>query len=61
MLAYATERMGVAKAMSSPPHSGITEKLIPAVAKLAQDGSQDARSYAKYTLVMFMEQVCDSI
>lgn len=62
LLAYSTERMGVARALTSPPQAGITEKLVPAVAKLAQDGSQDARSYAKYTLVMFMEQsadVCD--
>ena len=26
------------------------------MAKLAQDGSQEARNYAKLTLVMFMEQ-----
>ena len=30
-------------------------QIVPAVAKLAQDGSQEARSYAKATLVMFME------
>ena len=41
LLAYSTDRMGVPKALGST--GGITEKLVPAVAKFAQDGSQDAR------------------
>ena len=43
LLAYSTDRMGVPKALGGTHNSGITEKLIPAVAKFAQDGSQDAR------------------
>lgn len=38
----------------------ITDKILPAVAKLAQDGSQEARSFAKMTLVMFIEQAPDT-
>ena len=43
LLAYSTDRMGVPKALGGTHNSGITEKLIPAVAKFAQGGSQDAR------------------
>ena len=44
LLAYSTDRMGVPKALGGgATNSGITEKLVPAVAKFAQDGSQDAR------------------
>ena len=42
LLAYSTDRMGAAKALAGSA-GGITEKIIPAVAKFAQDGSQDAR------------------
>ena len=48
LLAYTVERMGVSKALSGG--KDITEKLLPAVAKLAQDGSPDARNYSKSSL-----------
>jgi len=40
--------MGVVKALSGT--KDVTEKLLPAIAKLAQDGNPDARNYAKFTL-----------
>ena len=46
LLAYVVERMGVGRALSGNP-PGVTDKLLPAIAKLAQDGSQEARNYAK--------------
>ena len=52
LLAYTVERMGVSKALSGA--KDVTEKLLPAVAKLAQDGSQEARNYAKSTLHRMM-------
>ena len=52
VLAYIVERMGVAKALSGT--KDITDRLLPAVAKLAQDGSQEARNYAKATLHKMM-------
>ena len=52
LLAYIIERMGVAKALSGT--KDITDKLLPAVAKLAQDGSQEARNYAKAALHRMM-------
>ena len=42
----------VAKALSGT--KDITDRLLPAVAKLAQDGSQEARNYAKATLHKMM-------
>ena len=48
LLAYCVERMGVAKALSGG--KDITDKLLPAIAKLAQDGSPDARNHAKSSL-----------
>ncbi len=48
MLAYTVDRMGVVKALSGT--KDVTEKLLPAIAKLAQDGNPDARNYAKFTL-----------
>jgi len=53
LLAYITDRMGAAKALTGGRE--ITEKLIPAVARLAQDGSLEARIYAKMTLKLLME------
>lgn len=44
--------MGVSKALSGA--KDVTEKLLPAIAKLAQDGSQEARNYAKSTLHRMM-------
>ena len=52
LLAYIVEKIGVAKALSGC--KDITEKLLPAVAKLAQDGSQEARNFAKSTLHRMM-------
>lgn len=54
LLAYEVDRLGVAKALSGT--RDITDKIVPAIAKLAQDGSQEARNFAKLTLVMFIEQ-----
>jgi hypothetical protein len=48
LLAYTVDRMGVVKALSGT--KDITEKILPAIAKLAQDGNPDARNYAKFTL-----------
>ncbi len=33
----------------------LLSQILPAVAKLAQDGSQEARTYAKATLVSFLD------
>jgi hypothetical protein len=44
--------MGVSKALSGA--RDVTDKLLPAIAKLAQDGSQEARNYAKSTLHRMM-------
>ena len=44
--------MGVSKALSGA--KDVTEKILPAIAKLAQDGSQEARNYAKSTLHRMM-------
>ena len=52
LLAYTVERMGVAKALSGA--KDVTDKLLPAIAKLAQDGSQEARNYAKSTIHRMM-------
>ena len=52
LLAYTVDRMGVSKALSGA--KDVTEKLLPAIAKLAQDGSQEARNYAKSTLHRMM-------
>ena len=52
MLAYLAEHTGVPACLHTRE---IAEKLLPAVAKLAQDGSQDARNFAKYTLVAVMD------
>ncbi|TRY68490.1 hypothetical protein TCAL_01388 [Tigriopus californicus] len=56
LLAYITDRITVPKALGTRE---ITEKLVPSIAKLCQDGSQDARNFAKLTLVMFMDQQPD--
>jgi len=53
LLAYITDRMGATKALTGG--RDITEKLVPAVARLAQDGSLEARIYAKMTLKLLME------
>ena len=54
ILAYTVERMGVLKALNGGKE--ITDKLLPAIAKLAQDGSPEARNYAKSSLhKMLME------
>ena len=52
LLAYTVERMGVSKALSGG--KDVTDKLLPAIAKLSQDGSQEARNYAKSTLHRMM-------
>jgi len=53
LLAYITEKIGPNKALGGS--KDITERLLPAVAKLAQDGSLEARIYAKMTLKILME------
>merc|ERR1712126_470630 len=52
LLAYISDRMGATKALTGG--RDITEKLIPAVARLARDGSLEARIYAKMTLKLLM-------
>ena len=52
LLAYTVDRMVVSKALSGA--KGVTDKLLAAVAKLSQDGSQEARNYAKSTLHRMM-------
>ena len=48
ILAYTVDRMGIQKALTGGKDT--TDKLLPAIAKLAQDGSPDARNYAKSSL-----------
>ena len=57
ILAYTAEKMGVHKALSGG--KDITDKLLPAVAKLAQDGSPDARNYAKSCLHRMIHEHSD--
>lgn len=57
LLAYTVERMGVAKALAGG--KDITDKLLPAIAKLAQDGSPDARNYAKSCLHRMLHEHAD--
>ena len=57
LLAYVVERMGVLKALSGG--KDITDKLLPAIAKLAQDGSPDARNYAKSCLHRMLYEHAD--
>ena len=49
--------MGVLKALSGG--KDITDKLLPAIAKLAQDGSPDARNYAKSCLHRMLHEHTD--
>ncbi|QQP52835.1 Protein FAM179Blike, partial [Caligus rogercresseyi] len=53
LLAYTIERLGCSKALSGV--KDLTDKLIPAVAKLAQDGSQEARGFAKAALRILIQ------
>ena len=53
LLAFITEKIGPGKALTGS--RDITERLLPAVAKLAQDGSLEARIYAKMTLKTLMD------
>lgn len=53
LLANITQKVGPSKALTGS--RDITERLLPAVAKLAQDGSLEARIYAKMTLKTLME------
>merc|ERR1740128_615086 len=53
LLTLVTDKIGAAKALSGG--KDLTEKLLPAVAKLAQDGALEARIYAKMNLKMLME------
>ena len=57
LLSYTAERMGVHKALSGG--KDITDKLLPAVAKLAQDGCADARNYAKSCLHRMLHEHSD--
>ena len=52
LLAYVVDRLGVSKALSGT--KDVTDRLLPAIAKLAQDGGQEARNYAKSTLHRMM-------
>ena len=52
LLACVTDKVGATRALSGTKE--ITERLLPAVAKLAQDGSLEARIYAKMTLKILM-------
>ncbi len=49
------EQSGHAAAVSRD----VTERVVQAVARLAQDGSQEARNFAKLTLAVFLEQCPD--
>ena len=53
LLAYITDKIGASRALTAS--KDITERLLPAVAKLAQDGSLEARIYAKMTLKTLMD------
>ena len=53
LLANITNKIGPSKALTGS--RDITERLLPAVAKLAQDGSLEARIYAKMTLKTLMD------
>ena len=53
LLACITDKIGASKALTAS--KDITERLLPAVAKLAQDGSLEARIYAKMTLKVLMD------
>ena len=53
LLALVTDRIGAEKALSGA--KDITDKLLPAVAKMAEDGSLEARIYAKMALKTLME------
>ena len=53
LLACVTDKIGASKALTAS--KDITERLLPAVAKLAQDGSLEARIYAKMTLKVLMD------
>ena len=53
LLANITDKIGPGKALTGS--RDITERLLPAVAKLAQDGSLEARIYAKMTLKILMD------
>ena len=53
LLALVIDRIGADRALSGT--RDITDKLLPAVAKMAQDGSLEARIYAKMTLKTLME------
>lgn len=57
VLAYTVEKMGVHKALGCG--KDITDKLLPAIAKLAQDGSPDARNYAKSCLHRMLNEHSD--
>jgi hypothetical protein len=48
VLSYTVDRLGVARVLSGA--RDVTDKVLPAIAKLAQDGSPDARNYSKYVL-----------
>ena len=57
ILAYTVDRMGIQKALSGGKDT--TDKLLPAIAKLAQDGSPDARNYAKSSLQKMLAESPD--
>ena len=57
LLAYTVEKMGVLKALSGG--KDITDKLLPAIGKLAQDASQDTRNYAKSCLHRMLHEHTD--
>ena len=50
--------MGIQKALTGGKDT--TDKLLPAIAKLAQDGSPDARNYAKSSLQKMLTEHPDS-
>ncbi|KAK4300854.1 hypothetical protein Pmani_026974 [Petrolisthes manimaculis] len=54
LLVYEVERLGASKALSG--QKDITDKLLPAAAKLAQEGSLETRQFAKRIFQLLIQQ-----
>ncbi|KAK3875828.1 hypothetical protein Pcinc_019314, partial [Petrolisthes cinctipes] len=54
LLVYEVERLGASKALSG--QKDITDKLLPAAAKLAQEGSLETRQFAKRIFQLLIRQ-----
>ncbi|XP_037798729.1 TOG array regulator of axonemal microtubules protein 2-like isoform X2 [Penaeus monodon] len=54
LLTYEVERLGASKVLSG--QKDITDRLLPAAAKLAQEGSLETRKYAKHIFQQLSQQ-----